>query len=182
MQLRLTHIFLIGLMLSALGMPSAGAQCLDLGTYHSPKGFGLCADKQVSDRSFESYTILADVTGVLLGTRASIGGKGTYTYNFVFARGVVDSNVPVDFYAGPGVTAGFVRDLNTDYGVVFGLSGTLGCKAHFTRNVSIGLDVGTDLAMFFTKGRRYGNIDITSYKAGLVRSFYPQLRLMYSFK
>ena len=97
---------------------------LSLGTFHSPKGIGLCLETQKEDSSFDSIDIIVDMFGILRGEYSSPGIKATYYRNIILRQYESDGCL-ADFYAGPGVTAGYVRDIHEPFSAVAGMAGAL---------------------------------------------------------
>ncbi len=65
------------MVLPALGWKASAqyATSLSLGSFHSPKGIGLCLETQQEASFFDSYNIIADMFGVLRGGLFHSGHK-----------------------------------------------------------------------------------------------------------
>lgn len=155
---------------------------LSLGTFHSPKGIGLCLETQKEASSFDSIDIIVDMFGILRGEYSSPGIKATY-YRNIILRQYESDGCMADFYAGPGVTAGYVRDIHEPFSAVAGMAGVIGGRFSFNnKKVVICLEAGMDLALELNRNNRFRNINLTLYKSGILHTFYPQIRILYRLK
>lgn len=153
---------------------------LNIGSFHSPKGFGICLEKEYDFSTFDAITLIADMHGVLTGEHPRPGVKMTFTRNIIFKHYDKDGYI-IDLYAGPGVTAGYARDIQKPYCLIAGLSGVLGGRFSFPTRLSVNIEVGSDIAIDITRNERMGNIGISLYKSGIYHIVFPQLRIQYSF-
>lgn len=151
-----------------------------LGTFHSPKGIGISMEMNSDSQSFDSLTLLADMHGVLTGEHSSPGIKLVYTRDIIF-RHFDKQDYFVDLYAGPGITAGYIRDINEPFSFVAGLSGVAGARFSFLRNLSIDIELCTDLALELNRNNRFRSLNLKIYKSGYYHIFFPQLRIHYCF-
>lgn len=166
----------------ALKAPAQDFKSLSLGSFHSPKGLGLCIESQMDDTSFDSLDIIADMFGILRGDYYTPGIKATYYRGIVLRRRQGDG-FEADFYAGPGVTAGYVRDIHEPFSAVAGMSGVIGERLYFdSKRLVICLEAGMDLALELNSNNRYHKIDLSIYQAGIYHIFYPQIRILYKLK
>ena len=169
------------IVLPALGWKASAqyATSLSLGSFHSPKGIGLCLETQQEASFFDSYNIIADMFGVLRGDYSTPGIKATYYRNIIIKHrhGTYHDS---DFYAGPGVTAGYVRDIHQPFSAVAGMAGVMGYRLYFdSKRITICMEAGLDLALELNRNNRFRNINLTIYKSGYIHTFYPQVRILY---
>ena len=162
--------------------PAQEYKSLSLGTFHSPKGLGFSIVSQQEEKSFDSLDIIVDTFGLLRGEYSSPGFKATYF------RGIIldhrhGEEFDADLYAGPGLTAGYVRDIHEPFSAVAGMSGVVGGRLYFdSKRLVICLEAGLDLALEMNRNNRYRNLNLTIYKAGIYHVFYPQVRILYRLK
>lgn len=179
-----TRITVLTLILSSMLLPGAMAQgrtSLSVGTFHSPKGFGASVEVQGADhKSFDAFTLMADVHGILMGEFSTPGYKFSYTRDIIFKH-VDKSDHSIDYYAGPGLTAGYARDINEPHSLIAGLAGAGGCRFVFERGITVNLELGSDIAFLVNRDERYGNLEMKLYKSGIYHILYPQLRIHYQF-
>lgn len=164
-----------------LGALAQGHTSLSAGTFHSPKGFGASVELQGIDyKSFDAFTVIADIHGILLGQYSTPGYKFTYTRDIIIKH-LDKSDHSVDFYAGPGLTAGYARDIDEPHSLIAGLAGAGGCRFSFERGISVNLEIGSDIAFLINRDNRYGQLDMKLYKSGIYHLLYPQIRIHYRF-
>lgn len=178
------RIAVLSLTFSALFLTVSAAQdCTDirLGTFHSPKGFGVCAEIQGESQSFDAFTFDLDMFGVFLGKYSRPGYKFTYTRNIII-NSIDRGDSILDFYGGPGLTAGYARDIKKSYSTIAGLSGVLGMRYLFNSSISINMELGADLAFSLNRNDRYNKNDLSLYRAGLLHFFYPQIRIQWAIR
>lgn len=180
--IRTLTITLAIMLLSAAGfsVKAQDVSGMSLGSFHSPKGFGVCIDTAVDSLSFNAFTLTADMHGVLTGEHSRPGVKFTCTRNFIL-RHFDKEYYMVDLYAGPGVTAGYLRDIHKPYGLMAGLSCLAGSRFSFPTNFSVSIELCADIALEINRNQIYGNFDLSLYKSGLFHAFFPQLKIMYCF-
>ncbi len=174
-------LLVAALLLPALAWkaPAQEVKSLSIGTFHSPKGIGLCMELKQESASFDSFDIIADMFGVLNGSHSKPGIKATYCRDIILKHSSYDE-YDLDLYAGPGITAGYVRDINEPMSLVAGMSGSAGCRLFFdSRRVVVYLEFGLDLAAELNRNNRFRNVDLTIYKSGILHVFYPQVRLLW---
>jgi len=163
----------------ALKAPAQDDKSLGFGTFHSPKGVGLCMEVQQEINYFDSFDVIADLFGVLNGDYTRPGYKATYCRNIILKHFHHDE-YKLDLYAGPGVTAGYVRDIHEPMSLVAGLAGSAGCRLYFdSKRLIIYLEAGLDIAAEFNRNNRFKTIDLDIYKSGIMHLFYPQVRILY---
>jgi len=150
------------------------------GIFSSPKGFGLCLDLQKDTLYFESASLLIDMYGIYGGNHSVPGVKANYNFNWIFA-GHRGEECTVDFYAGPGVTLGYVRDRDYKMGAIAGLCGIVGTKLVFDVPWIISIEFQADLAFGLNKNNRYNTVNLALYEAGYSRLYYPQIRIQHFF-
>ena len=174
-------LLIAALLLPALAWkaPAQDVKSLSIGTFHSPKGIGLCMESRQESASFDTFDIIADMFGILNGSHSKPGIKATYCRDIILKHFDHDE-YDLDLYAGPGVTAGYVRDINEPLSLVAGMTGSAGCRLFFdSRRVVVCIELGLDLAAEVNRNNRFRNVDLTIYKSGILHTFYPQIRLLW---
>lgn len=175
------HVVMVILLLQMLSSAALAQErsLFDIGTFHSPKGFGLCAEFKVDSTSFNAVTVIADMHGVLTGEYPRPGVKATYTRDIVM-RHFDKEGYFVDLYIGPGLTLGYARDINKPYSLITGLACVAGSRFSFSTRLAVSIELCTDIALELTRNPRYGNLDLSIYKSGIYHTIFPQLRIQYS--
>lgn len=174
-------LIIAAFLLSALAKEASAqeAKSLSIGTFHSPKGLGVCFEVQQESRFFDSFDLIADMFGIMKGDYSTPGIKATYCRDIILKHYHHDE-YKLDLYAGPGVTAGYVRDVHEPFSIVAGMAGSAGCRLYFdSRRLIIYMELGLDLAAEINRNNRFGNTDLDIYKSGILHTFYPQVRILY---
>ena len=177
----LTPLFQALLVILLLAQGSAAASSRNgrewaLGGTQSPKGVGVCMDFVHERGAFHSLDLTADLIDILDGRASTPGVKLCFRHNIVF-KDWEDGRYAC--YAGPGLMAGYVRDMNNHFGFAGGLSADLGFRFHCARGLTLAVEWQADFALQF-KNRYRPNMSL--YEAGYRHSYYPHVRILYRFK
>ena len=162
----------------------------------------------INGKTGKFYTIMASFLKSSIGKKFIQSVSGAFLVLFLILHGtinffsVVDSlkgqfgNVAIDraklnFYAGPGFTAGYVHDgersvishehLVNHPGVICALSGTAGCLFTFGRHIALDLFLQTEVGFHISKDEFLEQNDLTFYSNGLTRAWIPHLLILYKF-
>ena len=108
-----------------------------------------------------------DMTGVISGRNLYPGISADVLYLYEFARASFQSGESMSFMAGPGASAGYVRNHEDMYGAMLSLAG---CSLTF--EPVLGLHVSRD---------SFGYVSMSFYEAGFKSSLWPHLGLKYRF-
>jgi len=180
--------YIIMLSAAVIALASAGAMSAQeaggrysFGSLHSPKSFALSLERSRDNGSFDMLNLGTDMYGIFVGKHAMPGIRCSLTRNIILDSRSL-AGVDTRLYAGPGIVAGYVRDRDTGFGTIAGLSWTIGIQGEFDKRVALALDFESDIALFIRNNERYGTLDLSLYKLGLSRCFYPRLRIMYRFR
>ena len=177
------------LIASVLICTVAGAQAV--GIHNSGKGFGLAFQEYDKDgTAFSSFILYADIYGLPLGKTDSPGIKGNFSRNHFLGNIKID-RAKLNFYAGPGFTAGYGQDgersvishehLVNNPGVVCALSGTAGCLFTFDRHIVLDLFLQAEVGFHIRRDEFLEQSDLTFYSNGLTRAWIPHLLILYKF-
>lgn len=146
-----------------------------LGTTHSLKGVGICADWGHDPNAFSAFAFTADLIDILTGISSTPGLKFTYHYNSVLSN-MEDGKYVV--YAGPGLTGGHVRNTDNHSGFMGGISFDAGLRVRCLRSVVVSVELQADLSLIF---KNKFNPAMSLYKAGFEQSYFPHVRIQYEF-
>ena len=146
-----------------------------LGSTHSARGVGICADLPGETGAFSSLALTADLIDILNGTASTPGIKATYHYNLI---GKEWKDGKYQLYAGPGLTAGRVRDTSNHFGLMAGLSGDAGFRVRCLHSMLVSIEFQADFALQF---KNRFNPDMSLYSAGYRHSYLPYIRIQYHF-
>ena len=172
-------------------LAGTAAKAQSVGIHNSGKGFGLAFQEYDKDgAAYSSFILYADIYGLPLGKTAYPGIKGNYSRNHFFGNVSID-RAKLNFYAGPGFTAGYVHDgersvishehLVNHPGVICALSGTAGCLFTFGRHIALDLFLQAEVGFHIRKDEFLEQNDLTFYSNGLTRAWIPHLLILYKF-
>lgn len=171
----LTFLFasLFTLPLSASGKEQGS---FSIGTFQSYKGFGL----SLTSNEIHSLSVFLDMEGVYKGSTIMPGVRATYLYRCDLAEVAVKSGEVFTFYAGPGISSGYIRQDFT-YGAFGAVSLAAGTRILFREHFALALDFQADLGFFCAHNDVKHSTELFFYKKGVQHALYPQLRLEYRF-
>lgn len=172
--------------LAAVLLSAAPAAGRSVSLYNSLKGFGgtLLLPSKTDDTQVLALTFYADTYGVLAGKYVKPGAK------FNISRfGTVGSGDRLTFFAGPGFSAGYVRDFDREdfdfdaknasvHGPMAALSATAGIRLAFDRAVSLGFSLTAEAGILVHKDADTSAKILAAYKNGLMRTVYPELSII----
>lgn len=181
------HIFAFAVLaVSALvSSVSVNAQTFELpkfsvGTFHSAKGFGVSVDLSNYDSAhLNSFALFLDMQSILDGQSSSPGIRARYNYNHPLCSKDLKNGDKFQLYAGPGVTFGYVRDLNSRVGFMCGVSGEIVGTFLFENHLSLSLALEASAAFHLREDNNIGVLDFKFFQAGLVNLYQPELRIQY---
>jgi len=167
------------------------AQTESFGLFSSVKGVGLEINGQVNDGAFNTFVAYADIYGLPSGRALFYpGGKAMYFRNKNFKTFKI-KDADCSLFWGLGAAAGFVREYEPkkDYltyfmynpGVSLAMAADCGLRTHFEGNIDLAFSFSAELGCFATidqDSKFFFNI----YKNGLIRSFYPQISILWKIK
>ena len=166
------------LLLSQGSMAASGGKserALALGSLYSLRGVGVCAEIGHESGTFGAFSLTADLIDILDGTASTPGVKGNYYYNLLLRE---SADGKYQFYMGPGLTAGHVRDLHNHIGLMGGLSVDAGFRVHCLHSIMVSAEFQADFALQFKNRYRP---DMSLYRAGFWHSYIPFVRIQYCF-
>lgn len=143
-------------------------------------GIGISIRKYTSSGSaFHDISITLDLQDVLTGKSRQPGARLCYVMDYVLCTTRTDSFV-LRWYAGPGFTAGYVRDIGRGFGIMAGICGNAGAEFSFNVPVCISVTVTPCLATHISYGAGIPHLDL--YRSGiLLQSISPRLGIRYEF-
>lgn len=168
----------------------------EVGLFNSPKGIGAAARYYDSPDAFVSAHFYVDIYGVVTSRCSYPGYKLNVSRQYVFAR-IPRNGYSMTFYAGPGVTAGFVRDhdkgrgwdlvsLTSDnQGWILAVSGDAGCRFDFGGAVALDLSLMAEAGAHFRRTENedaYTAVSTSIYNNGILQALYPQLTILFKLK
>jgi len=149
---------------------------VSIGATNSFRGIGISAD--IGTYDFHSISLTADLTNIVNGKVSTPGLRMTYHYDMALRSGKTPAGYNYIIYAGPGIAQGYVRSLDKRKGYMAGLSGAAGAKVFLGRSISMSVEFQADAALIF-KNKYIHHMSL--YKAGIIHSYLPYLRIQYCF-
>lgn len=191
---RIPHILLSALALILAPAFFAGAQ--EYGLFNSPKGVGASVRLPEKDGIFHTVNAYVDIYGVVTSRCSYPGYKANISREYVCSRFERDG-FSVSFYAGPGLSVGYVRDhdkgrgfdltslMADNEGVALALSGDAGFFFDFGRNVFLDLSWRAEAGIHLRRNeaeKTYNAASLSLYNNGLLQALYPQLTIYFRFR
>ena len=159
--------------------PEAGLQDfhVTLGMFHSPKGIGGC----VRFGGLKSLSVYADMEEVYAGRALYPGLRISYLHPLALAEKTARDGNVFTFYAGPGLTGGYVRDKGEWYGFMAGISVGAGVSASLQKRFVLSLEFESVAALLLSKNTLLDTWGMRMFRNGYRQTFYPQLKIEYRF-
>ena len=180
-------------LLFALTVPCPWIKAQEVGLFNSPKGIGLAFHTSEKDGEFHSAAAFVDIYGVATSRCSYPGYKVNLSRQYIFSRAPRDA-WSMSFYAGPGISAGYVRDhdkgrgwdlsslMSDNQGLMFALSGSAGCRFDFGSKVALDLSFTAEAGVHIRRNEKekgYSAANLSIYNNGLIQIFYPQLTFLF---
>ena len=143
--------------------------------------FSLEFGKKVSDNLRCVVNANLDMNGVFSGKYDSPGISFDFIGQFVFASKKYGNGEVITGYAGPGVTAGYVRGNDGLYGLMAGVCGEIGMEYAFNVPVSLSLSLAPVLGVTVCRPEDSINFRMGLYEYGLIASLMPRIGIKYRF-
>ena len=169
-----------------LGEHSAVARSgVGTGALFSSKGCGISIVFPSSEGNAPepSLDFIADFSGFLGGKVPACGAMVRFTDNFMIGGWDLSGGSDIFFYAGPGVSAGWVMDKGRrNYGPMAAFSADAGIAVVFRRfPVRMYFGLSADLGIIADRGKYGKGYVLRLYKDGLQRAYFPELKIAYAF-
>ena len=120
-----------------------------------------------------------DLYQVLSGESRTPGVRFSYVKDFIFASSEHE-NFTLNWYAGPGFTAGYVMDRGSEgYGLMAGLCADIGAEFNF--DIPVCISIGLTPSFAAHVAREEGNTAMDMYTNGLLHIISPKLGIRYRF-
>lgn len=147
------------------------------GMFHSLKGVG----GSFRFGELNSLSIYADMEEVYAGRALYPGVRVSYLRPVELAKKEASDGSVFTFYAGPGMTCGYVRDKDEWYGLMAGISLGAGVRVCLRERIVLALELEGNAAFVLSKSSLYHTWGMRLYKNGYRQALYPQLKLEYRF-
>ena len=172
---RLRIIFCIASIILSSGI--SRGQRIEAGVKSSAKSFGAALD--IRGQSTSRFEICADLYKVIDGTFSSPGYRAGYQISFPLICKDLSESCTFRFEAGPGMTAGFVRDGDKDRGLLGGVSGIAVIDLIFNK-LTISCSATAILGFHLNyHNSEFGTLEL--YRNGLKYAGIPEITIKYRF-
>lgn len=171
----------------------ASAQDYAFGIANSFKGVGVVFEHTRAEYCFNSFQLGMDMYGMPTGRSHYPGGRFSFSHNIIFDE-FERNGVVCDFYWGAGFSAGYVHDfekgmfavsggtvLRKNYGAMAALSGSCGARLIYRGAFCIDLRFMGEFGLHMRQDEIQGNLDLSCYINGLIRTIYPEIHINYMF-
>ena len=177
-------------------VPSGARAQESLGIFNSPKGFGAEVRLPEKGRAFMSAHVFVDIYEVATSRCSYPGIRANVSRQYVLNR-IEKEGVSYTLYAGPGISAGYVRDHDKGRGIDFtslagnnegamvALSGNFGCRFDFGGLISLDLSIAGDLGLHMRRNeseRDFFAISTSIYNNGIYQILCPQLTILFNLR
>ncbi|MDT3366051.1 MAG: hypothetical protein LIQ26_02045 [Bacteroidota bacterium] len=157
------------------------AQERHLGTVQSPKGIGFFY-AYGSRTELNHFSFALDFDGIFRGHTRRPGFRLGYQKHFSLPVYRLADGTDLDFFYGPGVVAGAVRDGEDFQGPMVALRGVLGlCFIFPERPFTLGFAISGDLGVHMQRVAGQNTNVLRLYRGGLRRIWMPEIHLSYRF-
>lgn len=188
---RRIHTAFVFVILSLMPLHLQGQE--SVGLFSSVKGIGATVRTRESGGVFHSATAFIDIYGVPTSRCSNPGMRFNVSRQYIIGR-ASRGDVAMTFYAGPGVTAGYVRDHDKGRGIDFtslmsdndgfmaALSADTGCRFDFGGQVSLDLSFAGELGVHVRRNERehgYFATSLSVYNNGWMQLLYPQIIFLF---
>lgn len=167
------------MIMTVLCLGNLSAQPKTVGISFCFSGIGVEYGHQVDMNSFAEFQLKAETTHVFTSFAPYPGFSGSVFWNVIFARHLSRNGNEIRLYAGPGLSAGFSRDILTLEGPFFGLRGRIGGECTFSRGVALRVSLSPMIGMHLRSENKMMGMRL--YKTGLLYSIMPEIGISYPF-
>ncbi|MCR5571821.1 MAG: hypothetical protein K6F42_06250 [Bacteroidales bacterium] len=176
--LLLAAVLLAGPLAYASG-PEAGLKDVHFtaGIFHSPKGIG----GSFRFGGQNALAVYADMEEVYAGRALYPGLRVSWLHPLPLAKKTARDGSVFTFYAGPGLTGGYVRDKGEWYGFMAGVSLGAGVSVGLRERFVLSLELEGSAALQLSKNTLLDSWVTHFYRNGWRQALYPQLKIEYRF-
>lgn len=158
------------------------AQERKLGLFSSPDGFGVSYDRIKAEDQFLSFTAYLNCFDRMFGNGGGVGASFNFSRNFILKQWKGNAML-TSIYAGPGISAGYVRDYQENYpGIMAAASCNIGARFLFNRGIAVDLSFGAAAGFHLNIHSDTAPPVLSVYKRGLMHIPFPQLKIMFPLK
>lgn len=176
----MTRVCTMILLAAMFSFARAAAQDRSAGAGFAWNEFTASFQIRMNDDGFLRTSLNLDMTDVISGKSLYPGFSADAAYLFEFAEKRFRNREYFTFFAGPGICAGYVRNVSGDFGIMGALSGCIGFDYVFNVPFSLGLTLEPAIGVHLRR-TAFGLTKMDFYKTGLISSLMPHLFIKYRF-
>ena len=159
---------------------SSHAQPRTIGATFSFTGLSVAYEHSLKDRdTFLEFSLKSEQAEYYVRRFGDPGMSVSFTVNSILKQWKSSEGNTINFYAGPGLIAGYCSDYKTDIGSFFGLKGRIGFECCFERNATISISSSPVIGAHLLSNLE--GFTMKYYKNGLIYSLVPEIGIRYRF-
>ena len=155
------------------------SQPKSVGAAFSFRGISAVYEHRNAEDCFSEVSLTMDIAESAISKYVTPGVMDYVTWNILIYDWISINSNRIDFYAGPGVIAGYCKEYKGDYGPMFGVKGRVGIECTFDRDICISLSLNPIIGCHIKVLSE--SLEMNSYKGGLIGSILPVIGIKYSF-
>ncbi len=169
----------ISICFTCLFLPFMFCEGRDAGFLYSVKEMGF--EYRFGSQNNRVLRLTADLHGVIDGKQTCPGFKMSYFKTRVLGKVKrKDGRETGNFFIGPGVSAGYVRDKGRGYGIMGAFCTNFGYDFKLEGGASIRIGLEGELGLHVI-GKDAHDTSLTLYKNGIIKALIPQISINYQF-
>lgn len=176
---KISAAILCTIALCTLFLGEISAQSRYAGLTFSYAGCGLDYSFDIDDKNFAEFQLRAETAEMFRSFHRYPGISASAVWNLIFASTLSRNGNMIRFYSGPGISAGYSRDILAPAGLFFGLKGRVGAECSFPRGISISINLSPMIGGHFTIKDEMLNMRL--FKVGLLYGTMPEVSVRYKF-
>lgn len=171
--------FIVIFVFAALSSLEMHSQECSAGTSWSISGISADFKWKTAEDSFMWAQAKMELTETFLNNSSATGASASLTWNSTFGEKKICDDSIFQFYAGPGISAGYCKDYKSGKGAFIGLMGRAGVMIMYDRNIDICVGLSPVLGIHITSEKN--SISTQYYKHGLIQCIIPEISICYRF-
>jgi len=156
------------------------AQSKSLGAVFSFTGLALEYEHYFgTDNSFIGVSLKAEMPETFIGRKEFPGVSSSFVWNISIKEWPSSEGNTIRFFAGPGISIGYVPDFKSGYGVFIGLKGRVGLECDFIRDATISLSMSPVVGSHVIFDGNSSSMKF--YRNGLLYTIVPEVGIKHRF-
>lgn len=178
--MRLTiNILLHTLFVAFICCLDSHAQSKALSSSWSYNGIGIGYEQHIDEKKFIQVDLRSEFTELFYDNKAPAGVSASFTWNVIFAQHPSRHGNKIIYFAGPGASIGWAKDIKAAAGLFFGLKGRIGAQCIFDRGLALSVSASPVIGMHASAKKNAINMRL--YRNGLTYGLLPEVGIKYLF-